>query len=129
MGEKNPRIFTWRGFLSLDLGLSERGDGRDGDPAELERLEEGVRTLKLEPDDLREVRLGDRVMLKASSVAGAVAKFSRIPVGPRLTGLGQRTSCTTALTAGLQRSRRARRSGRRCLVSTWRSRSRSLARR
>ena len=86
MGEKNPRIFTWRGFLA-SLGLSERGDGRDGDPAELERLEEGVRTMTLEPDDLREVRLGDRVLLKASSVAGAVAKFSQIPVGPRLTAL------------------------------------------
>ncbi|WP_278592011.1 ATP-binding domain-containing protein, partial [Olsenella uli] len=86
MGEKNPRIFTWRGFLS-SLGLSERGDGRDGSPEELAHLEEGVRTLTLEPDDLREVRCGERVMLKASSVAGAVAKFSRIPVGPRLMAL------------------------------------------
>lgn len=86
MGEKNPRIFTWRGLLS-SLGLSERGDGRDGSPEELAHLEEGVRTLTLEPDDLREVRCGERVMLKASSVAGAVAKFSRIPVGPRLMAL------------------------------------------
>ena len=79
-------FYQERGFLA-SLGLSERGDGRDGDPEELARLEEGVRTMTLEPDDLREVRCGERVMLKASSVAGAVAKFSQIPVGPRLTAL------------------------------------------
>ncbi|MGI6229900.1 MAG: HelD family protein [Tractidigestivibacter sp.] len=89
MGEANPRIFTWRGFMA-SLGLSERNDGRDGDPNELKRLEEGIATLTIEPDDLRPIRserAGGEVLLKVSSIEGAINKYSTIPIGSRFTAL------------------------------------------
>ncbi len=86
LGESNPQTVTWRGFLA-GLGLSERGSGDAVDPASLRLLEERLPQLELEPEDLREVRQGETVLLKASQVQAALAKFSQFPVGPRLCAL------------------------------------------
>ena len=89
MGEANPRICTWRSFMA-ELGLSERSSGRDGDPKALERLEAAMPGLTLEANDLRPIRstaADGTVLLKVSSVQGAINKFSQIPVGPRLFAL------------------------------------------
>lgn len=86
LGESNPQTFTWRGFLA-HLGLSERGTGADGSLENLLLLEERIKSLELEPDDLREIRIGDTVLLKPSQVAAAVRKFERFGVGPRFAAL------------------------------------------
>ena len=86
LGESNPQTYTWRSFLTR-LGLSERGSGADGNPERLVHLQEGLPQLKLTQDDLREIRVGDTVLLRQSQVAGAAEKFSRFPVGPRFAAL------------------------------------------
>ena len=86
LGESNPQTYTWRSFLA-QLGLSERGSGADGNPDRLVRLQEALPQLKLTQDDLREIRVGDTVLLRQNQVAGAAEKFSRFPVGPRFAAL------------------------------------------
>lgn len=86
LGESNPQTYTWRSFLAR-LGLSERGTGADGNPERLRLLEEGLPELALEPDDLRDVRVGEMVLLKQSQVVNAANKFARFPVGPRFAAL------------------------------------------
>ena len=86
MGEANPQVYTWRDFCE-DQGAGGRGLGVDTDPANLRRLEEGLPGLELTVADLREVRCGDTVMLKANQVEAAVAKFAKFGVGPRLCAL------------------------------------------
>lgn len=86
LGESNPQTYTWRGFLT-QLGLSERGTGADTDPSRLTTLQEQLPSLQLEPDDLREIRVGETVLLKLSQVSGAAQKFAQFPVGPRFAAL------------------------------------------
>ncbi len=86
MGESNPRTVTWRAFVA-EQGAGERDLGLSTTPEALRRLDEAARTLVLEADDLREIRLGDETLLKASQVRGAVEKFAEFDVGPRFTAL------------------------------------------
>ena len=86
MGESNPRTVTWRAFVA-EQGAGERDLGLSTTPETLRRLDEAARTLVLEPDDLREIRLGDETLLKASQVRSAVEKFAEFDVGPRFTAL------------------------------------------
>ena len=86
LGESNPQTFTWRSFVA-SLGMGDRDSGRDCDPATLRRLEAELPKVRLEPQDLRELRVGDTVVLKASQVQSAVEKFDRFPLGPRFLAL------------------------------------------
>jgi DNA helicase-2/ATP-dependent DNA helicase PcrA len=86
LGESNPQIFTWRSFLS-SLGLSQRGSGADGSPERLQQLEQGMVQLRLESDDVRELRMHDTVLLKPAQVSRAVHKFERFGMGPRFCAL------------------------------------------
>ena len=86
MGESNPRTVTWRAFVA-EQGAGERDLGLSTTPETLRLLDEAARTLVLEPDDLREIRLGDETLLKASQVRSAVEKFAEFDVGPRFTAL------------------------------------------
>lgn len=86
LGESNPQTFTWQGFLA-HLGLSERGSGAEGNPNNLRILQEQLPQRPLESDDLREIRVGNMVLLKQSQVASAAAKFAKFPVGPRFAAL------------------------------------------
>ena len=86
MGESNPRTVTWRAFVA-EQGAGERDLGLSTTPEALHRLDEAARALVLEPDDLREIRLGDETLLKASQVRSAVEKFAEFDVGPRFTAL------------------------------------------
>ena len=86
MGEANPQVYTWRDFCEAQ-GAGGRGLGVDTDPENLRRLEEGLPSLELTVADLREVRCGETVMLKANQVEAAVAKFAKFGVGPRLCAL------------------------------------------
>ena len=86
MGESNPQTFTWRAFVEAQ-GAGERDLGVDTDPERLRLMEKAADGLALEPDDLREIRLGDETLLKASQVRSAVEKFAEFDVGPRFTAL------------------------------------------
>lgn len=86
LGESNPRTFTWRAFMA-EQGIQDRADGRDTDPEELLHMEEAVRGMELEDDDIRGIGIGDVQLIKASQVKNAFAKFPRTPLGPRLVAL------------------------------------------
>ena len=86
LGESNPQIFTWRSFLA-QLGLSERSSGAEGSAESLQLLQKRLPDLVLETEDLRDIRVGDTVLLKLSQVSGAAQKFARFPVGPRFAAL------------------------------------------
>ncbi|MCH4083706.1 MAG: AAA family ATPase [Olsenella sp.] len=86
LGESNPQTFTWRDFLA-SLGLADRATGAEDSPESLERLEAAVEHATLEEADLRDIRQDDVVLLKASSVRGAVQKFERFGLGPRMIAL------------------------------------------
>ena len=86
MGEANPQVFTWRDFVE-DQGAGQRDAGVHTDPAELRRIEKAVKSLAIEPEDLREIRVDDTVLLKPSQVEGAVRKFERFGVGARFCAL------------------------------------------
>lgn len=86
MGESNPQTVTWRDFVAAQ-GAGERDLGLATTPETLRRMDEAARELVLEPDDLREIRLGDETLLKASQVRSAVEKFAEFDVGPRFTAL------------------------------------------
>ena len=86
LGESNPQTFTWRDFLA-GMGLADRATGADDSPESLARLERGLEGATLDEADLRDVRVGDTVLLRAGSVASAVRKFERFGVGPRMMAL------------------------------------------
>ena len=86
MGEANPQVYTWRDFCEAQ-GAGGRDLGVDTDPASLEALEAGMGSLFLTVSDLREIRVGDTVLLKANQVEGAVDKYARFGVGPRFCAL------------------------------------------
>ena len=86
MGEANPQVYTWRDFCEAQ-GAGGRDLGVDTDPASLEALEAGMGSLFLTVSDLREIRVGDTVLLKANQVEGAVDKYTRFGVGPRFCAL------------------------------------------
>lgn len=82
LGESNPHTLTWRSFLA-ELGLSERGDGRDVGLDTLDRIGRGVRTLSLEEDDLRGISVDGTTILSQHAVASIVAKKADVPLGRR----------------------------------------------
>ena len=86
LGEANPNTLTWDSFLQ-ELGAGNRGSGADGDPQRLEMLEAAVPSLVIDAADLREIRVGDQVLIKASQIENALAKYEGIAPGPRLFAL------------------------------------------
>ena len=83
MGEKNPNILTWKGFLER-AGAGGRGAGLDTSVQTLETLEAGMEDLKLGARDFADIRIGERTLVKARSVQAAVKKHERLGIGPRL---------------------------------------------
>ena len=86
MGEANPQVFTWKDFVEAQ-GAGQRDTGEKTDPQSLRRLEEIVPHLAIEDGDLREVRVGDTVLLKVGQIQGAVEKFIRFGIGSRFCAL------------------------------------------
>ena len=86
MGESNPQTVTWRDFVASQ-GAGERDPGLATTPETLQRMDAAARSLSLEEDDLREIRLDGETLLKASQVRSAVEKFAEFDVGPRFTAL------------------------------------------
>lgn len=86
MGEANPQVFTWRDFAEAQ-GAGNRDAGEKCSSEQLGRIEEAVRDLAIEEADVREIRMDDTVLLKASQVEGAVRKFERFGAGSRFCAL------------------------------------------
>lgn len=92
MGESNPRTVTWRSFMEQqgaggrDLGLATSADA-------LRTLEEGVRALVFEDDDLRDIRCDGTILLStkqvrsAAEAAAARCQKAGFAMGPHFTSL------------------------------------------
>ena len=83
MGERNPQIFTWKGFIER-LGLADRGLGLDASEENLRTLERGMETLALDVHDFRDIRRGDVALLRAQQFQALLRKYSHIPPSPHL---------------------------------------------
>lgn len=83
MGERNPQIFTWKGFIER-LGLANRGLGLDTPEENLRTLERGMETIALDVHDFRDIRRGDVVLLRAQQFQALLRKYSHIPPSPHL---------------------------------------------
>ncbi len=86
LGESNPQTFTWKEFLA-GLGLGDRGTGAEEDPAVLDELDAAFGDVQIKMEDLRDIRVGETALIKASQIKSALEKFSQFPVGPRLMAL------------------------------------------
>lgn len=82
LGEANPQTGTWTDWLH-GLGLSDRGDGADGDPAHLALLESEIADELFEDRDFRGIIYEGETLLKASQAQNAWGGFDQFPVGPR----------------------------------------------
>ncbi|MEE8716001.1 MAG: ATP-binding domain-containing protein [Coriobacteriales bacterium] len=84
LGEKNPRTMRWEQLIDR-LGPGDRARGDDVSAQTLRDLEDGLAGLQLGPDDVREVRVGDWVLLSAKQVWGVVSRLlAKTPPSPRL---------------------------------------------
>ncbi|OFK23563.1 ATP-binding domain-containing protein [Olsenella sp. HMSC062G07] len=82
LGERNPHILTWREFVA-SLGLASRALSGDGDADDFARLEAALPSLELEPQDFKDLRVGEETLLKAAQCKDALEKFPRVPLGAR----------------------------------------------
>jgi len=84
LGEKNPHTLMWSELVKR-LGPGDRSLGNDVPPQTLKRIDTGISKLKLEADDLNEVRVGDRCLISVPQMWRVVEKFlKRVAPGPRL---------------------------------------------
>lgn len=83
MGEHNPQIFTWKGYIER-LGLADRGLGLDTPEENLRMLERGMDSLTLDVRDFRDIRRGGVVLLRAQQFQSLLRKYSHIPPSPHL---------------------------------------------
>lgn len=87
LGEKNPHTLLWSELMAR-IGPGDRNLGADVSVETLAQIDERAATLVLEPDDVREVRVGERVLLSAAQIWRCVEKYLRKnPAGPRLATL------------------------------------------
>lgn len=86
LGERNPRTFTFRELMER-LGMGERAQDVSGDVDSLRALDEGLRSLELEPDDFCDMTVEDRRVFPAAQIRKIAGTFRRIAPGPRLVAL------------------------------------------
>ena len=86
LGERNPKTCTFRELMER-LGMGERAQDVAGDAASLRALDDGLRTLVLEPDDFCDITVEGRRVFPAAQVRRIAGSFSRIAPGPRLVAL------------------------------------------
>ena len=81
MGERNPQILTWNGLMEK-LNLTGRGVSRNTDIATLQRIDDAVASLELNPADFRDLRIGNERLVSAASVRSSLDKYDYLPLGP-----------------------------------------------
>ncbi|MBS5451525.1 MAG: UvrD-helicase domain-containing protein [Coriobacteriia bacterium] len=88
LGEKNPHTLLWSELMER-IGPGDRNLGADVSPEDLLLIDERAKDLVLDPDDVRELRAGERVLMSGPQVWRCVEKYLRKDptVGPRLSAL------------------------------------------
>ncbi len=90
LGEKNPHTMLWSELMDR-LGAGNRNLGASVDPEVLATIDERADGFGLLPTDMREVRVGDRVLLSVEQVWKAVERYAKSARGPRLMTLVEET--------------------------------------
>lgn len=75
MGEANPHIYTWNAFMEAQ-GASGRDLGLSTSLKTLQDLEAAMATLELDFDDVRDIRMGDEILIKVTQIRKIVEKVS-----------------------------------------------------
>ena len=84
LGEKNPNALTWAELMEL-VGPGDRSLGAETAAESLKRIDEGLRTPQLEPEDMRDIVAGEHQLLTAQQIWKTVERFlGRTKPGPRL---------------------------------------------
>ncbi len=85
MGESNPTITTWDGLME-SVGAGGRGLGRQASLETFRTIDERLKTFEFDPNDVRDIRIGDERVLTAATIRSSLAKYKAMPLGPhRLT--------------------------------------------
>lgn len=84
LGEKNPNALTWAELMEL-VGPGDRSLGAETAAESLKRIDEGLKTLQLEPEDMHDIVAGEHQLLSAQQIWKTVERFlGRTGPGPRL---------------------------------------------
>jgi DNA helicase-2/ATP-dependent DNA helicase PcrA len=84
LGEKNPRTVRWDQLID-QLGPGDRSLGSEVDASTLQAIEDGIATLTLEPDDVREISAGNWTVLSAKQIWNVLSRaLAKNPPSPRL---------------------------------------------
>ncbi len=84
LGEKNPNALTWAELMEL-VGPGDRSLGAETAAESLKRIDEGLKTLQLEPEDMHDIVAGEHQLLSAQQIWKTVERFlGRTKPGPRL---------------------------------------------
>ena len=83
LGEKNPNALTWAELMEL-VGPGDRSLAAEAAES-LKRIDEGLKTLQLEPEDMHDIVAGEHQLLSAQQIWKTVERFlGRTKPGPRL---------------------------------------------
>lgn len=82
LGEKNPHTLLWSELMDR-LGAGNRNLGADVNPEILERIDAEAPTFELAVNDMRELRVGERVLLSVEQIWKSVERFAGVGPGPR----------------------------------------------
>ena len=80
MGERNPHLHTWEDLMD-SLGLSERGTCKNIPAADLQKIDEALKTFELEPEDFRDLCVDEERVLSAKQAWAAYRRYGRFPAG------------------------------------------------
>lgn len=84
LGEKNPNALTWAELMEL-VGPGDRSLGAETAAESLKCIDEGLKTLQLEPEDMHDIVAGEHQLLSAQQIWKTVERFlGRTKPGPRL---------------------------------------------
>lgn len=84
LGEKNPNALTWAELMEL-VGPGDRSPGAETAAESLKCIDEGLKTLQLEPEDMHDIVAGEHQLLSAQQIWKTVERFlGRTKPGPRL---------------------------------------------
>lgn len=84
LGEKNPNALTWAELMEL-VGPGDRSLGAETAAESLKRIDEGLKTLQLEPEDMHDIVAGEHQLLTAQQIWKTIERFlGRTKPGPRL---------------------------------------------
>lgn len=81
LGERNPETTTWNEFAARLIPPARRNGDLNTPLENLERIDEAVKHFTFEDADVRDIRIGDTLLISANVVRQALAKYRHLPGG------------------------------------------------